>query len=84
MLLTKDAKAIEPALAEARAVALVRDLVNTPAEDMGPAALEAEAESARQGAPRQAHRDQGRRARARVSRWSTRSAAPPRAATRRA
>ncbi|HYD25828.1 MAG TPA: leucyl aminopeptidase family protein [Croceibacterium sp.] len=44
VLLTKDAKAIEPALAEARAVALVRDLVNTPAEDMGPAALEAEAE----------------------------------------
>ena len=45
VLLTKDAKAIEPALAEARAVALVRDLVNTPAEDMGPAALEAEAET---------------------------------------
>jgi leucyl aminopeptidase len=44
ILLTKDVKAIEPALAEARAVALVRDLVNTPAEDMGPAALEAEAE----------------------------------------
>jgi leucyl aminopeptidase len=44
VLLTKQAKAIEPALAEARAVALVRDLVNTPAEDMGPAALEAEAE----------------------------------------
>ena len=44
VLLTKDAKSIEPALAEARAVALVRDLVNTPAEDMGPAALEAEAE----------------------------------------
>ena len=44
VLLTKEAKAIEPALAEARAVALVRDLVNTPAEDMGPAALEAEAE----------------------------------------
>ena len=44
ILLTKDAKAIEPALAEARAVALVRDLVNTPAEDMGPAALEAVAE----------------------------------------
>jgi leucyl aminopeptidase len=44
VLLTKDAKRIEPALAEARAVALVRDLVNTPAEDMGPAALEAEAE----------------------------------------
>jgi leucyl aminopeptidase len=44
ILLTKDAKAIEPALAEARAVTLVRDLVNTPAEDMGPAALEEVAE----------------------------------------
>jgi leucyl aminopeptidase len=44
ILLTRDAKAIEPALAEARAVALVRDLVNTPAEDMGPAELEAQAE----------------------------------------
>jgi leucyl aminopeptidase len=44
VLLTRDARAIEPALAESRAVALVRDLVNTPAEDMGPAALEAEAE----------------------------------------
>jgi len=44
ILLTKDAKAIHPALAEARAVTLVRDLVNTPAEDMGPAALEAAAE----------------------------------------
>ncbi len=44
ILLTKDVKAIEPAIAEARAVTLVRDLVNTPAEDMGPAALEAEAE----------------------------------------
>ena len=42
ILLTKDAKAIEPALAEAAAVVKVRDLVNTPAEDMGPAALEAE------------------------------------------
>jgi leucyl aminopeptidase len=42
VLLSKDAKAIEPALAEAAAVAKVRDLVNTPAEDMGPAALEAE------------------------------------------
>ena len=45
VLLTKGAKAIEPALAEARAVCLVRDLVNTPAEDMGPAALEAQAET---------------------------------------
>jgi leucyl aminopeptidase len=44
VLLTKDVAAIEPALAEARAVALVRDLVNTPAEDMGPAALEEVAE----------------------------------------
>ena len=44
ILLTKDVNAVEPALAEARAVALVRDLVNTPAEDMGPAALEREAE----------------------------------------
>jgi leucyl aminopeptidase len=43
ILLTKDAKAIEPALAEAAAVELVRDLVNTPAEDMGPAELEATA-----------------------------------------
>ncbi|WP_374409160.1 M17 family metallopeptidase [Pelagerythrobacter sp.] len=45
VLLTKSVKAIEPALAEARAVALVRDLVNTPAEDMGPAAIEAEFET---------------------------------------
>jgi leucyl aminopeptidase len=45
VLLTKAVKAIEPALAEARAVCLVRDLVNTPAEDMGPAALEAECET---------------------------------------
>ncbi|MEO6041960.1 MAG: leucyl aminopeptidase family protein [Croceibacterium sp.] len=44
VLLTKDVKAIAPALAEAQAVCLVRDLVNTPAEDMGPAALEQEAE----------------------------------------
>ena len=44
ILLTKDVKAIDPAIAEAEAVELVRDLVNTPAEDMGPAALEAEAE----------------------------------------
>lgn len=44
ILLTKQAAAIAPALAEARAVCLVRDLVNTPAEDMGPAALEAQAE----------------------------------------
>ena len=44
VLLTREAKRLDPALAEARAVAWVRDLVNTPAEDMGPAALEAEAE----------------------------------------
>lgn len=44
ILLTKDAKALDLARAEARAANLVRDMVNTPAEDMGPAALEAEAE----------------------------------------
>lgn len=42
VLLTKQVKAIEPAIAEASAELLVRDLVNTPAEDMGPADLEAE------------------------------------------
>ena len=41
VLLTRQAKAIAPMLAEAAAVELVRDLVNTPAEDMGPAELEA-------------------------------------------
>jgi leucyl aminopeptidase len=45
ILLTKDAGAIEAVTAEAEAVALVRDLVNTPAEDMGPGQLEAEAET---------------------------------------
>jgi leucyl aminopeptidase len=45
VLLTKEAKAIEPALEEAAAVHLVRDLVNTPAQDMGPAELEAQAEA---------------------------------------
>ncbi|QYU69691.1 leucyl aminopeptidase family protein [Leptolyngbya sp. 15MV] len=44
VLLTKDAKAIGPALAQARATNWVCDLVNTPPEDMGPAALEHEAE----------------------------------------
>jgi leucyl aminopeptidase len=43
VLLTKDAKAIDPLAAEVRAAFKVMDLVNTPAEDMGPAALEAEA-----------------------------------------
>ncbi|WP_298195987.1 M17 family metallopeptidase [Novosphingobium sp.] len=41
VLVTKGVKAIAPALAEAAATELVRDLVNTPAEDMGPAELEA-------------------------------------------
>ena len=40
ILLSKQFNAIDPGLAEARAVNLVCDLVNTPAEDMGPAALE--------------------------------------------
>ena len=44
VLLTKDVKAIDGAMAEAQAVCLVRDLVNTPAEDMGPAALEEQCE----------------------------------------
>ncbi len=43
ILLTSDVKAIDPALAQAAATNRVRDLVNTPAEDMGPAQLEAEA-----------------------------------------
>ncbi|QKG70151.1 leucyl aminopeptidase family protein [Erythrobacter mangrovi] len=45
VLLTKEAGRIEAAIAEAEAVRLVRDLVNTPAEDMGPEALEAECEA---------------------------------------
>lgn len=44
VLLTKEAGKIDAAIAEARAVGVVRDLVNTPAEDMGPAALEEHAE----------------------------------------
>ncbi len=44
VLLTEDVAKIELVSAEAQAAGLVRDLVNTPAEDMGPAALEAEAE----------------------------------------
>ncbi len=43
VLLTSDVGAIAPMVAEARAVALVRDMVNTPAADMGPAAIEKEA-----------------------------------------
>jgi leucyl aminopeptidase len=42
VLLSKAEAMIAPALAEAAAVNMVRDLVNTPAEDMGPAQLEAE------------------------------------------
>ncbi len=41
ILLSKQVKAIDAILAEAAATELVRDLVNTPAEDMGPAELEA-------------------------------------------
>ncbi|MCK9541703.1 MAG: leucyl aminopeptidase family protein [Novosphingobium sp.] len=44
ILLTKDVAAIDAAQREAAAVALVRDLVNTPAEHMGPAELERTAE----------------------------------------
>jgi leucyl aminopeptidase len=45
VLLTSQVKAAAPILDEAAATALVRDMVNVPAEDMGPAALEAEAEA---------------------------------------
>jgi len=44
ILLTREVKALPAVLGEAAAVALVRDLVNTPAEDMGPAELEHEVE----------------------------------------
>lgn len=44
VLLSKQVKQIERAVAEAEAECLVRDLVNTPAEEMGPAALEEECE----------------------------------------
>ncbi len=43
ILLTPDPASIAETIREARATALVRDMVNTPAEDMGPAAIEAEA-----------------------------------------
>ncbi|MET1754290.1 leucyl aminopeptidase family protein [Novosphingobium sp. RD2P27] len=45
ILLTGEPKAIPEVLAQAEAVALVRDMVNTPAEDMGPAEIEARAEA---------------------------------------
>jgi leucyl aminopeptidase len=41
VLLTSEPKAIPAVLAQASATALVRDMVNTPAEDMGPADIEA-------------------------------------------
>ncbi|QDH35626.1 leucyl aminopeptidase family protein [Porphyrobacter sp. YT40] len=44
VLLTGQVGQIEPALAEAEAECLLRDLVNAPPEDMGPAAIEAECE----------------------------------------
>ncbi|ABC62428.1 leucyl aminopeptidase family protein [Erythrobacter litoralis] len=44
ILLSKEVKAIGPALSEAHAVCEVRRMVDTPAEDMGPAALESECE----------------------------------------
>ncbi len=45
VLLTKNANAIEPAIAEADAVNMVRRLVDAPPEYMGPAALESEIET---------------------------------------
>lgn len=44
VLLTEQVGRLPAIIAEAEAEMLVRDLVNTPAEDMGPAALEAEIE----------------------------------------
>ncbi|MEM9501328.1 MAG: leucyl aminopeptidase family protein [Pseudomonadota bacterium] len=44
VLLTKQVGRVDAMVAEAAAEMLVRDLVNTPAEDMGPEALEAEVE----------------------------------------
>jgi leucyl aminopeptidase len=41
VLLTSDPSAIDRIVAEARATALVRDMVDTPASDLGPAELEA-------------------------------------------
>ncbi len=40
VLLTSDVARLQESVAEAQAVALVRDLVNTPTEDLGPAELE--------------------------------------------
>ena len=45
VLLTEKAGRIDAVRAEAEAVCLVRDLVNPPAEDMGPEALEAQVEA---------------------------------------
>ncbi|MYL96311.1 leucyl aminopeptidase family protein [Novosphingobium sp. FGD1] len=45
ILLSGEPATIDAFTAEAEAVMLVRDLVNTPAEDMGPGQLEAEAEA---------------------------------------
>ena len=45
ILLTGAVNKIEPAIAEAQAVNLVRRLVDTPPEDMGPAGIEAEVEA---------------------------------------
>lgn len=55
ILLTKDVALIEPALAEATAVLMVRDLVNTPAEDMGPLQLEAEVRALAKGHHAEVH-----------------------------
>jgi len=49
VLLTKEPAAIGPAVALAEAVALVRDLVDTPAADMGPAELAAAVDGVARG-----------------------------------
>ncbi len=49
ILLTSEPATISETVRVAEATALVRDMVNTPAEDMGPAAMEAEAERIAKG-----------------------------------
>ena len=63
ILLTREAAEIERTVRLAEATALVRDLVDTPAADLGPAELEAAARDARQAIRRQGRGDRRRRAR---------------------
>ena len=62
VLLTKEAAEIERTVRLAEATALVRDLVDTPAADMGPAELEAAARDLAKAIRRQGRGDRRRRA----------------------